>query len=146
MEDVQTDKWPFTDVTQFECPRRTISDPVMESGSCNWCYNNNKKSPNHAAAPGGVTEGCAASCHAGLQKNVSVARQCLYDWRAASSIVCGPGSPSQAHSFPSPSVYCKKWQNKAPVFRFVCRVNSLYFPPLQKKKYLVTISLGNPHS
>lgn len=44
MEDVQTDKWPSTDVTQFECPRRTISDPVMESGSCNWCYNK-KKAP-----------------------------------------------------------------------------------------------------
>lgn len=40
-------------MTQFECPRRAVSDPVVESGSCNWCYNNNKKKPQPCSSPWG---------------------------------------------------------------------------------------------
>lgn len=115
----------------------------MESGSCNW-RSNNKKAPTVQQPLGVRQKDVLPPATARLQTRASrrmcqlPVTVCTTDGQRAALFV-GPGLPPRPTAFPDPSVYCKKWQpdrSQAPVFRSVCRVNGLYFPPLQKKNML----------
>lgn len=88
---------------------KTISDPVVESGSCDWYLK--KKNPTMQQSSGFDGRMCyGLAADAGLQKNVSVACHCLSDRQAVSCVVRGMSIAPRPTSFMPPSVYCSKWQ------------------------------------
>lgn len=151
MEDVQTDKRQFTDVTQFECPCRTISDPVMESGSCNWCYNK-KKAPT-MRQPRGVRQKDVLPPATARPQTRASRRMCQLPvsvcttdgQRAALFVERVFFSDPQLSWIPLCIARNVSQTEQSPSFQIRVPCKQSILPPLQKK-YVVTISLGNPHS